>query len=167
MTLDTTLILHLHVQTCLFYSLFCKKCSSNVHNFSMSKYIKCLHNQVMPRKKKTAEDDLEGFSTTGADGRMVRGLLLSEPLRYLNEVGDIKRPAAVVDKMRKAHLGLMRFNRESLKFGIRKILLEDEVKTQLEEFFSNHARNDLLEGDDDDSLVSTAKWCSAHHQTAG
>ena len=112
----------------------------------------------MPRKKKTAEDDLEGFSTTGADGRMVHGLLLSEPLRYLNEVGDIKRPAAVVDKMRKAHLGLMRFNRESLKFGIRKILLEDEVKTQLEEFFSNHARNDLLEGDDDDSLVCTAKW---------
>ena len=112
---------------------------------------------VMPRVKKGKEDtDYEPFSTTGEDGRVARQLLLKEPLRYFNEFQDCGRPARVVDKLRKAHGRFMKFNRDSLKNGIRKILNEDEIRTHLESYFDNMMKspNNEDEEQDHDNLVS-------------
>ena len=111
---------------------------------------------VMPRVKKGKEDtDYELFNTTGEDGRVVHQLLLKEPLCYFNEFQDCGRPARVVDKLRKAHGRFMKFNRDSLKNGIRKILKEDEIRTHVELYFDNMKSPDNEDEEQDhDKLVS-------------
>ena len=126
------------------------------------------HNQdtiqdTMARTRKANQDDscYEGFTTTSEDAKFVREQLVKEPFRFLNEVGDMNRPARVVDKLRKAFVRLIRFNRDSMKNGIRRILNEDDIKSQIHSYFGGNGKKpgqDIRVADDDgedsDALVS-------------
>ena len=92
----------------------------------------------MSKIRKGKEDtDFELFTITGEDGRIARQLLVKESLRYFNDYQDCGWPACVVDKLQKAHGWFMRFNCDSLKNEIRKIIHMDEIKSQIQLYFDN------------------------------
>ena len=121
----------------------------------MSRFVKGISNSsfMPPKRKKVSDEEGMSFKTTEEDGRLVRQILMREPLRYLNDFGDTGQPARVMEKLRKAHTRYMGFKRESLKNGIRKILREEEIQSHMKRFFAINDSDDDAD-DDDDELVS-------------
>ena len=116
----------------------------------------------MPRlnNKNSSEDALLSFCTTNNNAKFVREKLVEEPNKYFTTTKCLKKPAEVMDKLRKAHARLLVYNQDSMKGRISRIIKEDDICEDVVQFFEKGVASSVAskagkdEDEDDDEIVS-------------
>ena len=122
------------------------------------------------RSKKVSnslDEQLESFTTTSSDAMSIRDVIMKTPYKFLPDISYLNKAASVTDKLRKAYKSLTLYDRNSMKGGIRRILMEDQIRLRVETYFreaqveggqlgtNNH--NVSIEDEDDNHQVSGNK----------
>ena len=97
----------------------------------------------------STEDTGKTFASKGPEGENVQKILLTP--KYIT-LPELKKPAAVTDRLRRDYVDLMDYNRNSMKNGVRKILNSSSVIKAIYDYWGKTVTSPSSDSDDD--LVS-------------
>ena len=105
------------------------------------------------------------FHAKGVEGDNVERVICTS--RYIS-IPEVRKPAVVIDRLRRDYGDLKTFDRISMKCGVRKILTSDEVVNAVNAYWSDECTPNTsttsYANNEDDSLVSIEKVRNIWHE---
>ena len=93
------------------------------------------------------------FKVKGPEGQTVKRILLERP-RYIT-TKELRKPAAVTDKIRRDFPDLQSFCRNSMKVGVRKLLVSQEVHVAVQKHWNPaYTASGAVAEEEDENVVN-------------